>query len=290
MGYRTILAAISGGTASEGVTELSCRLAHRFGAHVEGFHVRIDPRAVIAAAADGLGMPVPGAWFQEMLDRMGAEAAALAARTRASFEAAAARHGLLFVETPAGSGASAAWSEEKGYAPALVAQRARFHDLAVLGRSERVIDQPYTDTIEETLFRCGRPILLAPARGPTAIGETVAVGWSDTPETIRALASALPFLAAARTVSIIAIGDGHLGETALVVDYLAWHGIAASRRSVMAKSGMGMGEHLLIEAHDLGADLLVMGGYGHKRWRELLFGGATRDVIGKGALAVLLSH
>jgi nucleotide-binding universal stress UspA family protein len=287
MSCKTILAAASGGTASDGVMELACRLARRFEAHVEGFHIRIDPRQVLMAAADGFGMPLLGGWIDELT----AEAAATAAKTKVAFDAAIARHGLAMADVPPKIGASAAWRDETGYAPVLVARRARFFDLVVLGRSERVINRAYTDAVEEALIRSGRPVLLAPAQPPSAIGETIALGWNGSPEAVRALAAALPFLAAARAVSIITIGgDREAGEIASVLDYLAWQGIAATHRYLRPVSGVSAGEQLLAEAREAAADLLVMGAYGHMPWRELLLGGATRDVLGVSLLPVLLSH
>jgi nucleotide-binding universal stress UspA family protein len=286
MSYRTILAAASGGTASDGVIEVACRLARRLDAHVEGFHVRIDPREVLIAAADGIGMPLPGEWIEEMT----AEAATKAAKTKGAFDAAIARHGLALASAPRKVGASAAWREETGYAPVLVAHRGRFFDLVVLGRSERVIDQPHSDAVEEALIHSGRPVLLAPAQAPSTIGETIALGWNGSPEAVRVLAAALPFLGAARASFIITIGDRDAGETASVVESLAWHGIVATARYLRPISGVRAGEQLLAEAREAGADLLVMGGYSRMPWRELLLGGATREVVGTSLLPVLLSH
>jgi nucleotide-binding universal stress UspA family protein len=285
MPYKTILAAASGGTATEGVIDLACRLAGRFDAHVEGFHVRIDAQEVVTAAADGFGL-VPGDWIDEMV----AEAIAVAGKTKAAFDAAVTRHALARAETPPSTTASVSWREETGYAPFLVARRARYFDLVVLGRSERVVDRPHSDAVEETLITSGRPVLLAPAQPPSAIGEAVALGWNGSPEAVRVLAASLPFLAAARSVCVIAIGDRGPDEVASVIDHLAWHGIVATHRCPRPISGVGAGEQLLAEARDAGADLLVMGGYGHRPWRELLFGGATREVVGTSLLPILLSH
>ena len=80
------------------------------------------------------------------------------------------RHGLSMTTAP-GAGLRRSWRVEVGYAPVLVARRARFFDLVVLGRSERVVDRPHTDTIEETLVTSGRPVLLAPAKPPAVIGD-----------------------------------------------------------------------------------------------------------------------
>jgi nucleotide-binding universal stress UspA family protein len=75
-----------------------------------------------------------------------------------------------------------------------------------------------------------------------------------------------------------------------VKQYLAWHRVRGGVRHVSRKSATNAGDQILTIARDEGADLLVMGGYGHTPWRELLFGGATREVVGAMPLPVLLSH
>src|SRR5208282_4607136 len=286
MTFRTILVAVSGGTASDGAVELACRLARWFEAHLEGLHVRVDPIAVVAMATNGFGMPLAGEWIDQITD----EAAQLAEKTKAAFDAAVARHGLSPGAAPRKTSASAAWREETGYAPNLVSRRARFYDLVVLGRSDRVMEQPHTDTVEETLLHSGRPLLLAPAQTPAVVGETIAVGWNGSAEATRALAASLPLLGVARAVSIITIGDKGKEAVTSAVDYLGWHGIVAKHRSIQSAPGVGPGEQLLATARDEGADLLVMGGYGRTSWREFLLGGAIREIVGVSLLPLLLSH
>ena len=82
----------------------------------------------------------------------------------------------------------------------------------------------------------------------------------------------------------------HEGSAAALVDYLGWYGIAAKHRHMPTIEGAGVGQQLLSAAEEDGANLLVMGGYGHVPWREFLFGGATRDVVGASLLPVLLTH
>jgi len=84
MTLKTILVAASGGTASDGAVELACRLARKFEAHVEGLHIRVDPRAVVAIAADGLGAPMVGGW----IDQIAAESDELAKKTKEAFDPA----------------------------------------------------------------------------------------------------------------------------------------------------------------------------------------------------------
>jgi nucleotide-binding universal stress UspA family protein len=290
MAIRTIIAAASGGSATLGAIDFGCQLARRFAAHLEGFHVRPDPRAMLAAAGEDIVTPPSAALIAGAIE----EAAAAAARTRALFEDAVGRHGIaqLGAPQPRARGPSALWREETGSAPSLIAGRGRFFDLVVLGRSERVLHEPYSATIEETLLHSGRPVLLAPTEPLAGIGHRVAVAWNGSPEAVRALAAALPFLAKAEAVSLLVAGGDDAGgdDAGAAAGYLAWHGVAAERRPLAAGSGRRAGPLLIAAAAAAGADLLVMGAYGRRPWREQLFGGATRGVLARTPLPLLLMH
>ena len=291
MTFKTILAAASGGSASDGTIELACRFARRFGAHLEAFHAKPDPRDLFTYSTDSFGTSMSG----DFVDRFVKDSDSIAAKTKAAFEATIKRHQIAISAAPSlglpdKTTASAAWREEVGYAPTLVARRARFFDLVVLGRSDRVVDQPHTDVVEQTLLNSGRPVLVATAKPQDDIGDNVAVGWNGSAAATRALTAALPFLASARSVSIITIGDHHQGSAAALVEYLGWYGIAAKHQHLPSVEHVGTGQQLLSAAHDGGANLLVMGGYGHVPWREFLFGGATRDVVGASLMPLLLTH
>jgi nucleotide-binding universal stress UspA family protein len=286
---KTILVAASGGTASDGAVEIGCRLARHFEAHLEVLHIRIDPRQVFAGTAgEGFAMPRPG----QTIDEFAVDIATLAIKTKAAFEAATVRHGIPLAAAPPGNAgsASATWHEEVGYVPALVARCARFFDFVVLGRSERVIWHPHSDTIEQTLNHCGRPVLLAPPKAPAVLGQTVAIAWNDSLQSLRALVGALPLLATARTVMVITVGNEHESGTRSLLEYLAWHGVVRTHRHVSSSAGGRRGDQLLAAARDAEADLLVMGGYGHTPWREYLLGGATREIVGTSLIPVLLAH
>lgn len=291
MTFKTILAAASGGSANDGTIELACRFARRFGAHLEAFHAKPDPRDLFTYSTDSFGTSMSG----DFVDRFIKDSDSIAAKTKAGFEAAIARHQISQSAAPSLGlpekiTASAIWREEVGYAPTLVSRRARFFDLVVLGRSERVVDQPHTDVVEQTLINSGRPVLVAPAKPVEDLGDNIAIGWNGSSAATRALAAALPFLASARSTAIITIGDRHQGSAAALVEYLGWHGVAAKHQHLPNIEGAGTGQQLLSAAEDGGADLLVMGGYGHVPWREFLFGGATRDVVGVSLMPLLLMH
>lgn len=172
----------------------------------------------------------------------------------------------------------------------LVAQRARLFDLVVLGRSDRVVDKPYTTVLEEVLLNGARPLLLAPQTMPASLGEYVAIAWNGSAEAARAIAGAMPFLLRARVVDVLTVADPKNVSGDGLVEALRWHGISAKARLVAPVPGVGAGKQALAAARDVGADLLVMGGYGKAPWRETLLGGATREVIGTSLLPILIAH
>lgn len=285
MPIRSILAATSGGPASAGAIALACQVAHRFGAHIECYHARLDPKDLMLATSFGdYGMLMDGAWIEQVE----AESEAAAKRARQAALAIFRQRGIDLADRPPYSGPSATWVDEQGAAPRLVARHARFFDLAVLGRSQRVVGEVYTDVIEQTLLQSGRPVLLAPAQEAGSVADCVAIAWNGSPPAVRALSASLPFLAMSHTILVFTIG-GHAAQGIEdLKTYLAWQGINAAIKHV---GGSGdAGESLLTLCRDQGASMLVMGGFGHASWRESLFGGATKDVISSMSLPVLLSH
>lgn len=204
MGIRTILAGLSGGTASEGTAELACHLAARFAPHLEALHVGLDVAGlIIAAGAEGLTAAGEMSWAKQMAAAVEAQSQ----KTKSALAVAADRHGLKLAAAGALGETSVIWHEARGEAAAVLARSARLFDLVVLGRSDRVVDAPHTDVIEETLLHSGRPLLLAPADPPSSVGETVAIGWNGSPQAVRALVAALPFLHSAKKAVIITLGS-----------------------------------------------------------------------------------
>jgi nucleotide-binding universal stress UspA family protein len=142
----------------------------------------------------------------------------------------------------------------------------------------------------------GRPVLIAPPAVLKTLGQHVAVAWKDTAEAARALAVAMPFLAKASGVTLFEVEEKtqmrapHPGASLeRITAALAWHGIKATGKLVMPKEAGGP-DTLLRSAWAAGADLIVMGGYGHGRLREMVLGGFTRHMIRHSDLPVLMLH
>lgn len=182
--------------------------------------------------------------------------------------------------------------------PAL-ATEARRADLVVVGQAGPGEEDTKTPGLvpEELVMRAARPVLVVPYAGRFAtVGERAIVAWTDTRESARAIADALPLLKRAKSVTVMQIGekgaDQAQGRAALggVTDYLERHGVKAAAEFVPGGGGVTPADLLLSRSADLAADLLVMGGYGHSRFRELVLGGVTRDILSSMTMPVLLSH
>jgi nucleotide-binding universal stress UspA family protein len=169
---------------------------------------------------------------------------------------------------------------------------ARYFDLTILGQGNPDQERS-SEIVESTLFGSGRPILIVPYifKEPGRL-KTAVVGWDGGNTAARALADALPLLARAQNVQIVTVAD-RADETVRrshleLIRHLARHGMEAEARTLFSVGDPA--NTLLSHAADSSADLLVMGGYGHSRMRELILGGVTRDILRSMTVPVLMSH
>ena len=136
-------------------------------------------------------------------------------------------------------------------------------------------------------------MLMIPYVGMEHFGKRAAIAWNSSAESSRAVFDALPLLKRAEKVTIITIdpegGPDAPASAEAMAASLARHGVEASV-SHTTSGGIGVGAALLSRISDEGDDLLVMGGYGHSRLREFVFGGATRHILEQMTVPVLMSH
>lgn len=176
-----------------------------------------------------------------------------------------------------------------------IALHARYSDLVILGQQDD--DDPASldnSVAEEVLVTCGRPVLMVPYIGaPAGFGKKVMIAWNGGREATRAVNDALPLLEAAEQVVVVAVnpGRGLHGEEpgADIGLHLARHGVKVEVQHLEAAE-LAVSSAILSRLSDRGSDLLVMGGYGHSRLRELVLGGVTREVLKHMTVPVLMSH
>lgn len=246
-------------------------VSERFEAHLTGLYAHVLPEVVGAESGAMVGMEV---WFEQS----NAQADETFKRLQGRFDRFRMPHEVRRLDVLSGTAGQA------------LTQEARAADLFIGTR-------PYGDPADEVhmevsvLFGSGRACLFVPPKGvaPKDFG-TVVVAWNGSREAARAVAEAMPFLKRASQVIVVAAreedGEESGGD---IARHLSRHGISAVIGTVDAGTD-GAGEVLLGEVRRVGGDLLVMGGYGHSRFREWVLGGATRYVLSHAGIAVLMAR
>jgi len=175
-------------------------------------------------------------------------------------------------------------------------RRALTCDLMVLGqrnpRDAAGFDVP-GDFVEAVMLGSGKPALIVPFAGRVSPKpEKVLVAWRPTRESAHALTTALPVLQAAKEVHLVASADSEdpVPPMSRLRDYLRLHGIGQVQEHRALEDSRHSGEALLSLAGKIGAGLIVMGGYGHSRARELVLGGATRAMLESATVPVWMAH
>jgi nucleotide-binding universal stress UspA family protein len=279
MSYTSILVQLDTSARATARLKFALRLARRYGAHLTGVIVSFtpDPRSFYVMAGYS-------EYFEDyrkmQLERQGA----LEQVFHAELENA---------------GVAGRWIDNVDYPNDDITHLARNADLVIAGQEDP--DDPESfiaDHFPETLVvSAGRPVLFFPYAGEFAtLGENVMVAWNGSRESVRAVHDALPLLRRAKRTTIVTIDEPRNptradripgADIALV---LARHDVKADVVQLEGIENTAAGGLLLSQASKLGADLIVMGAYGHSRWRELVMGGATRSMFQSMTVPVLMSH
>jgi nucleotide-binding universal stress UspA family protein len=283
---KTILAHLEMSPVLDSVLQCAWLTAQRFDSFIEGLHLRPGQPDVIAAGADGFVAAAPdliAGFERESRDR--------AEKARAAFEAFMERHGLPRGSAD-GGGPSADWRIETSTGPSLIGSWGRIFDLLVMGRPLEDAIAPSMAALETALFESGRPLLIAPPTAPRTLGENVCIAWNGSSETARTVAFAMPFILAAKKVSVVGVQKGMVPgpSGAELAHNLRRHGISVDWKDVPNTDPRGSGEAMLGEAMALGADLVVKGAYTQSRLRQMIFGGATSHILAKTELPVIMAN
>jgi nucleotide-binding universal stress UspA family protein len=268
--YRTILVELSSERAAATNLPVACGLAARFDATFTALHV--VPRPYVPTTWDGGASVYIG---PELIEAQRKAAEAARHRVEAAFRAAC-------PDEP-----RATWRVAEGDPATLLAEAARAADLALVARpGQDAFEDP--DLPERLVMSTGVPVLVLPPGASASLGRTILVGWNGSREATRAAHEALPFLATAERVTLCAVGESGAASLEAAAAMLRRHGVPVEPLAV-PEHDRDAGAVLLAQAAERGIDLLVMGAYGHARLRELVFGGATRQVLSEAELPVLFS-
>ena len=281
MAFKDILVHVDDLQPSAARLRAAINLAKTLDARLTGLYVKATPyyppSAEVHISSQVLGEQA------EKLDRA-------AERAEESFAAATGSNGLK-VE----------WRTVEGDLSDVLSVQARYHDLTVVGQGNLGDNVFFADREmpDRLILTSGRPVLVIPYVGDyETIGRNVMIAWDAGPPATRAVHDALPLLKAAKKVSVMVInpkkgayrqikGTGGL-PGADIAAHLAHHGVNAEADHVT--SDMNPGDILLSQAADKSIDLMVMGAYGHWRWRELVLGGVTVHMLSHMTVPMLMSH
>lgn len=280
MAYRTIMVHLNDERRAGQLLDVAAHLADRHAAHLVGLYV--VPSAIYGSAM-GMGARLAGSGrkaFREEADRI-----------RQAFDTATKGRPIVpewrMLEPPA---------DHPGVAEAVIEQ-ARTADLIVAGQADESWEWSLLlDCPDRLAMESGRPAIIVPYAGRFPnVGSRIVVAWNGKREATRAVFDALPLLERAESARILWVNPegsaSSLGRSPGedLAATLARHGVKCELASSVA-TDIDVGDDLLSRLSDYGADLLVMGIYGHSRLREFVFGGATRKILRHMTVPVLMSH
>ncbi|CAB3757789.1 universal stress protein [Paraburkholderia humisilvae] len=279
MSYKSVLVHLDTSERTPQRLDAALQLARRFDAHLTGLFAAFEPDSraffVMAGTAD---------YYPAHQQRR--------AQQRGALE-------RLFHAQALRANVDARFICSDGPANASVPQHARYADLVIIGQTDPDDPESYVDDhfAECVVMSAGRPVLLLPKAGAfPKFGERLLIAWDSSREAARAAYDAEPFLARAKKCTVVTV-RGTAGEPpgerfagADIALTLARHDASVDVLEVDAARDAPIGDVLLSTAHDQGCDMIVMGAYGHARWRERVMGGATRTILQSMTLPVLMSH
>lgn len=281
MSYKVILVlADQAGNAHQRIA-LAAALAEQFNAHLIG-----------AAAAAALPIVYPGGWAVD-----GPAYSAWLSAQSGTVEQQAKDSLRAFAESAAVQNIRSFETVQMDDDPAQgLSVRAHYADLVVIEQTDPAQPKLATpsDLPEYVIMSSGRPVLLVPFAGSFAsCGKRPLIAWDGGMSATRAVTAAMPLLVRADNVDVAVfsgdpgdfVGDNPGDDIAL---YLSRHDVKTN--VIRSENAIEDGRALLDLARDHGNDLIVMGGYGHSRLRELVMGGVTRTVLRLMTLPVLMAH
>lgn len=280
MPYKTILVHLNDERRVGALIDVAAHIADRHEAHLIGLYV--VPSGIIGSATH-IGGRLIESGRQAFRDE--------GKRIAAAFEKATAGRPIVaewrMVEPP---------RDHPGPAEAVINQCGAA-DLIIASQTDEAWDlHLLLDFPERLALESGRPTIIVPHAGRfRTCGRRVLVAWNARREAVRAVFDALPMLELAEAVRILSVDPDQHGSATTgpsnteIAVALARHGVKCeTAQSVTA--GIEVGDDLLNRAADFSADLIVMGCYGHTRFREFVFGGASRTILQHMTVPVLMSH
>ncbi|MGQ3676392.1 universal stress protein [Xanthobacter sp. TB0139] len=173
-------------------------------------------------------------------------------------------------------------------------EMSRLYDLTIVSQPNPDKPGPEEVIAENVLMDSGRAVLVVPYEQVEPFkGERILLAWDGGRAAARALAEAMPLLNQASTIDVLRVG-GDADESRVSVEelerHLSRHELKVQVHTIALESGQSVSGVIMEQARTLGSDLVVMGGYGHSRLREMVLGGVTREIFTSMSVPVLMAH
>ena len=286
MAIRNILVPLSNPSLDTHAMEAAVSVALQLGAHLEVMFIR-------DTNADGFGFissRLGSGLYQEVLEKLQAEIEEQDKDAHQNFQNFIAGKKIAISGDPSSEvAATASWQSHSGIPADVVTRLGGAFDLIVVSHPTLELTGASRELLEAAIFGSARPVLLASKNAPSPIGKSVLLAWNRGIQSNRALTGSMPFLGLAEKVVIVTVTTGakHGPEPEDIAANLAWHGVSAEVRRIRPNS-RPVDQIILDEAHNVGADLLVMGAYSQSRMRERIMGGVTRAMLSDADLPILM--
>lgn len=175
----------------------------------------------------------------------------------------------------------------KGYRSQIIEQESKYCDVVVVASPPK---GKLTATFETTITKSGKPALMFPRKMKTFSTDKIIIGWNNSPEVARAVSQAIPLMQKAKEVHIITSKEytQDIKNITKLQAFLACHDIETTYEIV--KTTITPGEALLNQAKKGNYDLIIAGAFGHKGFKELMFGGTTKYLLKNTQIPVFMSH
>jgi nucleotide-binding universal stress UspA family protein len=279
MTYRNILVHVDNTKAARTRIAAAVALASRFKCGLTGVFLRSEsyPKYVIADAI----LPPAGGVLELAIAERTEQVCKANAAARAVFEEAVRDSHIPFW-----------WITVNGDSEAELIACARRHDLAILPPEMKTEFGERTIKAAQIGMASGGPVLVLKHGGfPIDFGKKILVAWNDSRESARALRDAWPFLAAAEEITFLTVS--HRAERELddvMQRHLHAHGCKYARLVVDRGDPESIGDLIKLQVAETGADMVVLGLYGHSRLYELVLGGVSKDLLQDPPMPMLVSH
>jgi nucleotide-binding universal stress UspA family protein len=286
-----ILAVVTGASSDGDVLDATVALSRIYDSHIEVLHPRLDPYHVLAGLIDGIN----GLGTSDIIVGIRQDIERRCRLAQASFASWIDRHGIRLEPdigkniTGQSSGPTTSWRQFEGTYEGAMTQYGRLADLIVVSLPDANGNRSQEAIVESALFDTGRPVMCIPRGFKDFDTKRAAIMWNGSLQAARAVGDAMPLLSACGNAVVVTAGPSDGPDATELVERLVLRGIEARTRRISTPLE-SIPSALLAVLEEVKYGLIVMGGYGHSRLREMLLGGVTRQMLAEAKVPVLLAH